>query len=279
MKILCGADPEVALVNPAGGFVSSIGLVGGTKKAPKSVEGSKVGLTVQEDNVSLEFGFTPVPVDKFSHTVQRVRNELTNFVAKLPGGLEPYYIDSAEYTEKELSAPKAKEFGCDPDYLAYERGAMRPPLDAKSLGRRRFFAGHLHIGYDKSIITSAVLPEWALIQGIEALGYCTYLFDGYDKQPYRRNYYGLPGLYRPKSYGVEWRTPSNAWLYHPDIAELMLSVAEHILTKPGAFAGLYEQIDWDDVSASIRAERETKRGLGRELYQMKKDLFEASDEY
>ena len=52
MKI--GADPELFLVDAAGAFVSSIGLIGGSKDHPRPLPIGD-GFAVQEDNVTLEY--------------------------------------------------------------------------------------------------------------------------------------------------------------------------------------------------------------------------------
>ena len=45
----------------------------------------------------------------------------------------------------------------------------------------------------------------------------------------RREYYGMPGLFRPKKYGliggVEYRTPSNLWLADKESIEAMMTNA------------------------------------------------------
>ena len=50
-----GADPEVFLVDKRGDPFSAEGIFGGTKAAPKPMDGLPEGYFIQEDNVAAEF--------------------------------------------------------------------------------------------------------------------------------------------------------------------------------------------------------------------------------
>lgn len=71
----------------------------------------------------------------------------------------------------------------------------------------------------------------------------------------RRSFYGQAGLFRPKKYGVEYRTPSAAYLDHSHIALATFSVAREIGSivsfKPDETSALFQRIPWKDVRNSI----------------------------
>ena len=54
---MLGCDPEILLVNATGKYISSVGLIGGSKDFPRPIDGE--GNAVQEDNVSVEFNTPP----------------------------------------------------------------------------------------------------------------------------------------------------------------------------------------------------------------------------
>ena len=56
-NIKVGADPELFLMDHTGKFISSVGLIGGTKEEPLPIDG--YGNCLQEDNVSVEFNIAP----------------------------------------------------------------------------------------------------------------------------------------------------------------------------------------------------------------------------
>ena len=51
-----GSDPETFLMDKAGKYISSVGLIGGSKDHPMSIG---EGCFVQEDNVTVEFNTPP----------------------------------------------------------------------------------------------------------------------------------------------------------------------------------------------------------------------------
>lgn len=251
MQLKIGADPEVWLTK-SNEIISCVGLIGGTKAAPKPVKDSKIGLKVQEDGVAVEFNFDPVAPEAFPNTIAIAKKELHTYIQQTVGKEYSYVCSAtAVFKDDQLVVPQAVTFGCDQDNLAYQRGEIRPPLTAKELGNIRCAGGHIHFGYDKE---KCQVPEWALIQGIEALGYLRFMRKVGDRQFDRRKYYGLPGLYRSKEYGVEYRTPSNYWLNQATFVTWITSVAEQIINKPAAFQDIYQRIDWDAVQKAISSE-------------------------
>jgi hypothetical protein len=244
MKALAkiGSDPEV-FVTKNGMIVPSVGLVGGRKKSPKRIAGSKIGLGVLEDNVTVElnpraYAFT-ARLD-CGKLVETMNKELASFLKELGLG---YQLGSGHtFTAADLATPQAQEMGCDPDYLAHQDGAYRPALHPLDVGNNRYAAGHIHVGYDASII-----PRAPMVQLIEALAYMPLLH--LDKQMgkgscCRRIFYGRAGLYRPTAYGVEWRTPSNFWLDgKAPLLEEVGKVATALLKKPDVAASVYRDIE------------------------------------
>lgn len=251
MQITVGADPELAIVNGSK-FVPCLDKIKGTKSDPFAVEGSKCGLKIQEDNVALEFNVMPSTVKNFSTTINTALKELHKVVADAFGPGHSYIgTDSALFTAKQLEHPKAQTFGCDPDFLAHARGAKRMPLDPKKMGNTRFFGGHIHIGYDKQQPgTPNYIPEWAIVQGMDVT-YMLDVVDGVDQQAGRRNFYGLAGLFRPKSYGLEYRTPSPYWLSNLQRAQRIINAAQAIVSRPTEFRRFHQQINWPVVQSAI----------------------------
>ena len=254
-SFLCGADPEVFLVDPHTGLpVSAIGLVGGSKAEPMAVFGSDVGLTVQEDNVTMELGFTPVALDDWGYTVDRVVDEAARLAKGIGLAISPF--SELEFPPEMLEAEGARQFGCNPDQLAHEKGRERDPVDARKVGNWRFCGGHLHLGFDKS---KALIPDYALVKMLD-LALLWSVADGMETASHRRPYYGLPGLFRSKPYGVEYRTPCNAWLKAPRYAYFIFKMGLNCLQKPRAAQKLYKATDWEAVRQSIIQGRDLTNG-------------------
>ena len=105
---------------------------------------------------------------------------------------------------------EALELGCDPDFNGWDgKSNVKPDGDRPM----RTASGHVHIGWTegKNILDGSHLHQCAMAarQMDFFLGLGSLFYDS-DKE--RREMYGKAGCYRPKPYGAEYRTLSNAWL-------------------------------------------------------------------
>lgn len=207
--ILIGCDPEFFLFDTkTDRYTSAHNLVPGDKANPYKLE-CGVG-AVQADGTAVEFNITPVETfDEFQHNINAVLKDIKKIV---PSRYEFRFVPSVFYQLNyfESIPKKALELGCEPDYNA-RTGDPNPRPDTTFMPTLRTGAGHIHIGW-----TEGMDPhEENHFKDCCAL--VLELYDNvnlglFDRDMDRRNLYGNGPVFRPKSYGVEFRTPSNAWL-------------------------------------------------------------------
>lgn len=195
-KFTVGADPELFLTTRDGAAVSAIGLIGGSKRNPRPIG---EGCSLQEDNVAVEFNIAPAStVDEFVKSCEYALSKIMDEMAEKD--LFPNLSAAVVFPEAELMHPRARTFGCDPDMNVWT-GTKNPSPKATNPNLRSA-GGHIHIGSD---LSKTQLVKWCdAIIGLASV--CE------DSDTARRELYGKAGAYRPKSYGVEYRTPSNYWL-------------------------------------------------------------------
>ena len=197
-----GSDPETFLQDATGKYISSVGLIGGSKDVPMPIGN---GCTVQEDNVTVEFNTPPTNnVDEFVNAINYNLDWISRRAGEL--GLSVVFNPSAVFDKEQLDTEAAQTFGCDPDFNAWDFGAPNPRPKSRNL-RLRSAGGHIHIEapeLDKIELTKAM----DLFVGVPMLEF--------DTDARRRELYGKAGAFRPKSYGIEYRTASNAWLQSDD---------------------------------------------------------------
>ena len=199
LDYMVGADPESFLIAADGTFVSSIDRIGGSKEFPRPID--EEGCAVQEDNVAVEWNIPACnTVENFIHYNRKVIQYLSEHVAQQ--GLSLKIIPSARFSKEQLKDPRAKQFGCEPDYNAWKGGSMNPRPNSKDKSLRSA-GGHIHLGI-KDLDPLLLIKAMDLFCGVGMLQY--------DDDTERRQLYGKPGAYRIKPYGVEYRTLSNAWL-------------------------------------------------------------------
>lgn len=209
--ILVGADPELFFKNSKG-FVSIIGKLGGTKDKPLPIG---EGCAVQEDNVAAEFNIPPA-------------SSAADFVKSIQFNLE--YLDkkakeigatlaleaSAIFSREELACDEAWIFGCEPDYNAWTLD-VNPKPRAKNKNLRSA-GGHIHLSTTNDPIHT--IRAMDLFIGAQLVAV--------DPDSMRRDLYGKAGAFRPKSYGVEYRTPSNYWIRTPALMEWVFHQCEKV---------------------------------------------------
>lgn len=204
MNFLLGADPEMFLVDAAGGLVSSIGKIGGSKEEPLPLPVGE-GFAVQEDNVAIEFNIPPARnAEEFVDNIHRTTDYLRAMVGRM--NLNIATMSAASFPVEQLNTPQALHFGCDPDYNAWTgRRNPKPKASDKTL---RSCGGHVHIGADLFQSEEDI---------VEFIKYCD-LYLGVpsvlkDDGELRKKLYGKAGAFRYKPYGCEYRSLSNFWVF------------------------------------------------------------------
>ena len=203
MKMLIGSDPEWFLTNGKTP-ISVIGKVGGTKNKPKRIDELGEDFAIQEDNVALEYNTPPTDdVSYWADCHSRMHEYIKNLLK--PMGLKPLIKGSVTFPDNELSDPRAWIFGCEPDFNAWT-GKINPmPLSENP--NLRSAGGHIHIGVKYNKLTK--VQKLFLVRNMDLhVGLPLMILDP-DQE--RQQLYGKAGAFRFKSYGVEYRTPSNFW--------------------------------------------------------------------
>jgi len=205
MKFYIGADPELFIKTKYGSYKSAVGLIGGSKETPRPID--NLGNAILEDNVAVEFNIQPAEnVMQFRAHIHKVLNYIRSI-------LPDYNLDTASavsFPEDELNTPQAQEFGCMPDYNAWQKRVNEKPYaQDKNL---RSAGGHIHVGSAIAINDPiGVIRAMDLFLGVPSL----VLDDG----KLRRELYGKAGCFRIKPYGAEYRTLSNFWIFDDNLID------------------------------------------------------------
>lgn len=206
MKILMGCDPELFVTDAVGKPRSAHGLVPGTKKEPFKVDKG----AIQVDGMALEFNIDPATTE--DEWVDNIRTVMQKLRDRVPEKYKFAFLPSVRFNARHMSAQpeEAKEMGCEPDFNAYTMQENPKPNAATTM---RTAGGHIHIGFTENadvndpghIMRCCTLAKHLdLFLGIRSLEW--------DKDQKRRSLYGTPGSLRVKSYGLEYRPLSCAWL-------------------------------------------------------------------
>lgn len=208
-RITIGADPELFVRNrETKMLVSAHDLLPGTKESPYKVAYG----AVQVDGVAAEFNIEPAADEThFTYFCTEVRGSLQTMLgSKYELVMEPVAVFDPVYWDGLPKKPK--ELGCNPDFNAWT-ASVNPAPDASASPTMRTASGHIHIGWGDGFdvndaghfqdccVVAKQMDYWL---GIHSLLW--------DDDPRRRTLYGKAGCFRPKPYGVEYRTMSNKWL-------------------------------------------------------------------
>lgn len=196
-----GCDPEVFLADHNGKFISSVGLIGGSKDEPRPIDDE--GNAVQEDNVTVEFN-TPPCQDSAAFIAHINKNKDWIKAQAEKFGLSTIIKPSAVFDDDQLTTEAAKTFGCEPDFNAWNDGRRNPRPEAENPNLRSC-GGHVHIQ-----LLDPNMDHLEVVKAMDLFVGCLML--DFDDDTGRRELYGKAGAFRKKSYGVEYRTASNRWI-------------------------------------------------------------------
>lgn len=204
MDILVGCDPEV-FVKQKNIFRSAHGLIKGDKRNPFKIKNG----AVQVDGMALEFNIDPAINERdFLKKVVSVYGQLCKMVPDYEVVATPVADFTPEYMKEQPA--EAIELGCDPDYNGWTQMENVKPDGDRPF---RTASGHVHIGWTQDqdvqnpqqfVAGATIAKQMDFFLGLPSLAY--------DKDTKRRELYGKAGCFRPKSYGMEYRTLSNVWL-------------------------------------------------------------------
>lgn len=223
-RLTFGADPEFFLYDrELADCVPALGVTPGTKTNPEPLWD---GFSLQLDGVALEIN-TPV-YDSFSGMVDDTRafvssSKFLKFINQRLGATDRYTV-SCRITHtfpqniwNDVPA-KNKELGCDPDYNARTNRMNKVP-SAEAVGSFRTAAGHVAVGFvekGENLLDHGELGFEAAraVAYVLGLTYRKFVAANARKEQERRSLYGTFFSFRAKPFGVEWRAPSNSWLFH-----------------------------------------------------------------
>jgi hypothetical protein len=188
-------------------------MVEGTKQNPQPLTHG----AVQVDGMALEVNINPASTWRdFRRNINSVMREVR---ALIPDEYEFDFSPVAEFGSDYIKSQpdKAKELGCEPDTNAYTGEPNATPDEDAPF---RTAAGHFHIGWCEGVdpdLPAHVEACRTITKELDStLGILSQLWDSDTK---RRDLYGKRGAFRSKSYGVEYRVLSCAWLEDIEVAK------------------------------------------------------------
>lgn len=243
-KYTLGCDPEI-FVGQNGKPVSAFGLINGDKANPLKVTNG----AVQVDGMALEFN-----IDAANSESDWMRN--INGVLEILASMVPEHqllpIPVAEFgLEYIRSQPeKAKELGCEPDYDAYLVATNPRPNGELPF---RSAAGHIHFGIPETGGEAPVEDSdyigWLATKVRELDFYLALPSLFYDADTKRRELYGKAGAFRPKRYGMEYRTLSNQWLGSDDLKRWAYRASQYAMEQIDKGVSLFDK--YGDIQAVV----------------------------
>lgn len=242
MKLTIGADPELFIFDKkAQRLISAAGLFPGTKEEPYKVEHG----AVQVDGMAAEYNILPASSkEEFVFYNLSVLRSLRDLIQERNPDLdfefrfEAVADFGAEYIAEQPE--EARRLGCTPDFNAWEDGAPNPTPDADMPFRTA--SGHIHIGWteDQDINDPEFIEACCMMAKQLDCAVTPYTMEWEGAVGHRRReLYGKAGAFRPKPYGLEYRTPSNAWLNNVEAMGFMyqftFNAFEHLIRHYRAY--------------------------------------------
>lgn len=209
-----GSDPEFFVEDEKGQIIPAFDFLGG-KKAPNRVRENDI----YWDGFQAEF--TTNPKGCLAYHCDSIHNGLRGLheLAKVHSGKAKISAKTVFDIPAKLLKDSKKEhveFGCNPSKNIYKMEGLSLPgreVNYRSAG------GHIHFGTGP--MDNARLERIIKAMDATIAVACVSLFASFD-DPRRRRMYGLAGEYRTPAHGMEYRVLSNAWMFHPMIANVVV---------------------------------------------------------
>lgn len=248
--IASGWDPEF-FVEKKGEILPAFTFLPDKKKPLKGGVSESQAAHLFADGFAGEYSFTRsrgchgYGIDDLRYGLQFLHSEATRFDSEAKLSAKSFFTIPPKYLIKATDDQIA--FGCNPSENVYEEG----PIDLGDPRTVPFRTAGGHIHFSLSNSAKKVIPRVVKAMDKYLALPCVALFDGIDN-PMRRTMYGRAGEFRPKSYGLEYRVLSNAWLLVPPVAHLVLNLARASV-KAGVLGGDYIPLPEEEVREIINA--------------------------
>lgn len=273
-----GADPEFFIVTKKGTVVNSDRFFP-SEKEKKRVDGGfkDKPMHLFFDGIQAEFNIHP-------HTCREwTLDDIWFLFKKIYDIIGPNYdisLQACVKVRKDIlrkADPRARIFGCDPDYNAYT-GEKNEILVDPETHPLRYAGGHIHMSPEfHGKKTYSFLSDWEEIcRSVKLLdiivGIPLVLLDRDVSSATRRFMYGNAGCFRETPWGIEYRTPSPYWLTAPEITSFVAGLVRLFfrICMHGVEAYFTEivdenlvrhAIDYNDYDAALKVYKTVKRNL------------------
>jgi hypothetical protein len=211
-KVSIGSDFELFIQDESNKFISAIPFIEGDKENPQVI--SDTGHAIQADGALFEANVPPVSLNEGYKMWEDIQYVIENGKQRLPEGLKIICCTNAKFTDDQLTDPKARLGGCDPDYNAWNNGKINKKPDLAS-NNDRCCGFHIHVSFPKA--TPQNVMRLVRILDVNIALYLLFV----DEDRTRRKLYGKAGAFRFKDYGsvggVEYRSLSNAVIKSQEI--------------------------------------------------------------
>lgn len=244
-EILVGADVEEFIVSSKHGLIEPcVGVLPGTKQEPHQPPDFIDGFGIQEDNVMAEWNIPPASTYQyFDNYIYSIREAVRQKLISKGYEPAPAALGAAQqFAPKHLLSDQAKTFGCDPDNDAYTGGKQR--VYVPTVTRWRSAGGHIHLGGDFNC------PDF--VAALFAELFISVKNSLYAGDTERKQWYGKPGIFRSKPYGIEYRTLDNQWALSRNTRQTVgyaaLMCSKFLTeTDAGELQEIFRAIPWTQV--------------------------------
>ena len=179
-------------------------------------------IKILSDGSAFELTVKPVLLSNLEELYERIRRgyELTGGMIN-PFGYFLSVIPTINFDIEKYGIEKyetACESGCDPDLDAWNEEWVCETFSTKNYPYRHGGA-HIHFGLPEKYIEEFHIYSIQAVKFLSMTVGSYFLINSPESKldSIRLNYFGKPGKYRKPKYGIEYRSPSNAWTTKKEI--------------------------------------------------------------